>query len=154
MDFKEKCKKILLNKDKTLLMTVGDVHRLFGHCINNMIETKGVSNTYNAILFHLSKNDSLTQVELVNRTHLRASTVSVALQKMEVEGLIKRVSNDIDKRCLTVSITDDGKKLFDKTHEYIHEFDLELTKDINQEELEITKKVLQELIIKMIGEDR
>ena len=50
MDLKER----ILNKDKTLLMAVGDVHRLFFHSINNMIETKGFSNTYNAVLFHFS----------------------------------------------------------------------------------------------------
>lgn len=146
-------KKMINNKDKTLLMIVGDVNRIFCHSINNMIETKGISNTYNAILFHLARNESLTQVDLVNKTHLRASTISVALSKMEAENLIKRVCDDDDKRFLKVSITEDGKKLFDKTHDYIHELDLSYTKDIKQDDLEITKKVLSELCIKMLGED-
>lgn len=150
MDLKER----ILNKDKTLLMAVGDVHRLFFRSINNMIETKGYSNTHNAVLFHLSKNESLTQVELVNKTHLRASTISVALQKMENEGLIKRVSNDNDKRCLKVSITDEGLRVHNKMHEYIRELDLSYTSGIDENELKITKKVLQELALKMIEEDK
>lgn len=150
----EKQKQCLLDENKTLMMTVGDVHRLFGHNIYDMITRKGVSNTVSAILFHLSYHNELTQVELVELTHLRASTISVAIQKMESDGLIVRNTKEDDLRCMKVSITDEGRKLREQIKEYIHSLDLSLTEGISNEEIEITKKVLRQIIGKMMEEDK
>ena len=153
MKFDDNFRKELCKKDKTLMMVVGDVHRLFGHLIYDLITKKGIPNTVNCILFHLVRNESLTQVEIVNKTHLRASTISVALQKMESDGLIKRVSNDSDQRYLKVSITEDGYKLYIEMDKAIHEMDISLTSDIDKEELEIAKKVLKKISSKMLEEE-
>lgn len=153
MKFDDNFRKELCKKDKTLMMVVGDVHRLFGHLIYDLITKKGIPNTVNCILFHLVRNESLTQVEIVNKTHLRASTISVALQKMESDGLIKRVSNDSDQRYLKVSITEDGYKLYSEMDKAIHEMDISLTSDIDKEELEIAKKVLKKISTKMLEEE-
>lgn len=153
MKFDDNFRKELCKKDKTLMMVVGDVHRLFGHLIYDLITKKGIPNTVNCILFHLVRNESLTQVEIVNKTHLRASTISVALQKMESDGLIKRVSNDSDQRYLKVSITEDGYKLYSEMDKAIHEMDISLTSDIDKEELEIAKKVLKKISSKMLEEE-
>ena len=152
MKFDENSRQEFCKKDKTLMMIVNDTHRLFGHQIHNLISNKGIPNTVNCILFHLVRNDSLTQVEIVNKTHLRASTISVCLQKMEVDGLIERVSNDDDQRYLKVSITSKGYELYNEMDQAIHEMDLQLTSDINKEEIEIAKKVLKELCCKMSEE--
>ena len=153
MKFDDNFRKELCKKDKTLMMVVGDVHRLFGHLIYDLITKKGIPNTVNCILFHLVRNESLTQVEIVNKTHLRAPTISVALQKMESDGLIKRVSNDSDQRYLKVSITEDGYKLYSEMDKAIHEMDISLTSDIDKEELEIAKKVLKKISSKMLEEE-
>ena len=103
-----KDKKDWLANDKTLMMLVGDTHRLFGHSIHDMIAKKGISNTVHSVLFHLQFADSLTQVELVEKTHVRPSTISVALQKMEADGLITRTPSEDDQRYVKVKITEAG----------------------------------------------
>ena len=89
-DLDKKTQECFLKENKTLMMLVRDVHHLFGHKIHESMDSNGVSNTVHSILIHLNNHEFLTQVELVERAHVRPSTVSVALQKMEAEGLIKK----------------------------------------------------------------
>ena len=151
---KERKKEDWLKEDRTLMMVVGDTHRLFRHSINNLVERKGISNTVNSILFHLQFAESLTQVELVDKAHVRPSTMSVALQKMEIDGLITREASKEDQRCTLVKITPLGLKLCKEMREYVYELDLSLTEGINKEELEITKKVLRQIIEKLLEENK
>jgi DNA-binding MarR family transcriptional regulator len=150
----EKTQKCLLKENKTLMMLVRDVHHLFGHNIHESFSNKGLSNTAHAILLHLNHHEFLTQVELVEKAHVRPSTMSVTLQKMENEGLITRISSTEDQRCIHVKITDLGKKVLDEGKKHVHELEIEFTKDINPSELEITKKVLYELIEKMLEDKK
>lgn len=149
-----KMKDILLKEDKTLFMLVRDVHHLFGHKIYESFKTKGLSNTAHSILIHLDRHEFLTQVELVDKAHVRPSTISVTLQKMESEGLITRIASTEDQRCIHVKITPLGKEVIEEGRKQVHELDLGFTSDIEKEELEITKKVLHELIEKMLEDKK
>lgn len=143
-------KEKILDENKTLMMLVRDVHHLFGHKIHESMSNKGVSHTVHSILIHLYHHEYLTQVELVDRAHVRPSTVSVALQKMELEGLITRCASDEDQRCIKVKITDAGKKICEEGKRQVQMLDLELTSKINEEDLKITKEVLRKLVEKML----
>lgn len=134
------------DEDKTLIMMINDVHRLFRHRTGSIAELNGVSQAVNSILFHLSRNESLTQIDLVNMSHLRSSSISVTLQKMEHDGLIKRESSLTDQRYITVSLTDKGKELEKKIRKCIFDYDESLTANISDEEKAVTKKVILKII--------
>ncbi|MBQ8293200.1 MAG: MarR family transcriptional regulator [Bacilli bacterium] len=146
----EKQKQCILDENKTLMMLVRDVHHLFGHKIHESMVNKGVSNTVHAILIHLDHHEYLTQVELVERAHVRPSTVSVALQKMEADGLITRTTSAEDQRCIKVKITEAGKKICEEGRKQVQMLDVNLTSEIDEEELKITKEVLRKLVKKML----
>lgn len=132
-------------QDKTLMMLIGDVHRQFGHQIRELEKKCGLGPCSGSILMELSKNDSLTQVELVERIHMRPSSISVALQKMEQDGLIERKVKDDDQRCSIVCITDKGINIHNEMKKTIFTMDNNYTKQLNQDDLEKVKKVLIEL---------
>ena len=63
------------------------------------------------MLFHLSRRDGRTQLDLVKATHLKAPTVSVALQKLEKDGYVTRRTDEYDMRATRVFLTDKGREL-------------------------------------------
>ena len=63
------------------------------------------------ILFTLSMNDGVSQNDIVRATHLKGSTISVALSKLEKEGYVKRENDSYDQRQVRVYITEKGEKL-------------------------------------------
>ncbi len=137
-------------ENKTIMMLIRDAHHLFGHKIREGLSKQGISNTTQSVLIYLKWHDAATQVELVEMAHVRPSTISVTLQKMESDGLITRCPSETDQRCTIVKITEQGLKLCEENKKYVKSLDELFTKDIDKEELEITKKVLKKISEKML----
>lgn len=132
-------------EEKTLFMLIGDVHRQFGHKIRELETKNGLGSSFNCILFELEHHGSLTQVEIVNKIHMRPSSISVALQKMEIEGLIKRTVKDDDQRYSVVSITEKGRKISEEMKNEVRLLDETITKQINIGDVELVKKILRQI---------
>ena len=102
----------------------------------------------------------LILLELMNQqtaseiTHVRPSTISVALQKMEADGLITRTPSEDDQRYVKVKITEAGLEMCKEMKTYVHALDLSLTEGIDEEELKVTKKVLRQIIEKLLEENK
>lgn len=141
------------NEDKTLIMLINDVHHLFKHKSTEKAELIGISPAVNSVLFHLGRTEYLTQIDLVNKTHLRPSSISVTLQKMESDGLITREINPHDQRYIIVKITEKGRILERKIASTIRNLDLEITNEITEEEKEITKNAIIKIINKLMEEN-
>ena len=61
------------------------------------------------ILFVLWQKDKVTQKELASETGLAKNTITVMLEKMEKNNLIKRITDENDKRKSLVILTDHAK---------------------------------------------
>lgn len=129
-------------EDKTLFMLINDVNRQFGHKIRDIEKNQGHGTCASCILMELDKNGSLTQVELVDRIYMRPSSVSVALQKLEAEGLITRETKDDDLRYTFVTLTNAGKTHCDLVKKSIQKLDENMTQKLDQDEVETIKKIL------------
>ena len=64
-----------------------------------------------SVLKILTINNGISQNELAREVHLQASTISVALVKMEEEGLIIREASSNDKRKVNVYMTSSGYEM-------------------------------------------
>ena len=78
------------NANPNTLMLVNRASKLFRNYMRINTEKEGLNDTYRPIIMILSKEDNLTQLELVKRTHFSAPSICLTLQKMELEGLIER----------------------------------------------------------------
>ena len=75
-------------------MLLNDVSHLIRNKMRREGEASGMRQGYRRIMFHLAHgDDGGTQQDLVRRTKLSAPTISVALNRMEAEGLVKRQSD-------------------------------------------------------------
>ena len=86
------------------------------------------------ILLTLSINDGISQNDIVRATHLKGSTISVALAKLEKEGYVKRVNDTYDQRQIRVYITEKGDKLNAERKEMIKSFEKRALKGITAKE--------------------
>ena len=144
---------LLERKDAKPSMFVNDVSRMFMHRVRRECEQNGVPNGYHRILMELSHNDGATQLQLVKLTHLTAPTVSVALGKMESEGLVTRQADTADMRVMKVCLTEKGRGKVAGVMEIFHRADDALVKGIPQEELDIAMKVLRKMLVNLLEEE-
>lgn len=132
-------------EEMPVMMLVNEISKLFFDRMRRECEKINVQHGYNHILFHLSRRDGITQLDLVRMTHLKAPTVSVALQKMEYEGLVRRETDKQDQRQTRVYITDKGMALDSRLREKVAEIESVAITGIDNE----NEKILKEYLIIM-----
>ena len=91
-------------------MYIHDISKMFFGQLRKYSEELGIPSGYRRILISLVHSDGLTQLELAKLSHLTPPTVSVTLQKMEHDGLIKRVPDEFDQRQMRVFLTEKGRQ--------------------------------------------
>ena len=87
-------------------------------------------------------NYTASKNEIEQEFDIRRSTTTIMVQRMEKRGLIERIASPDDKRQKLVKLTQKAQALVQKIHEYMKQDDLKLRANFTDEELEITRKVL------------
>jgi DNA-binding MarR family transcriptional regulator len=97
------------------------------------------------ILYHLWKEDCLSQQELCNRTYRDKPSITRLIDNLEKQKLLKRASHKNDRRINLVCLTDAGRALQDVTLELANQTMDEALQDVKKEDIEIVKTVLQKV---------
>ena len=102
-------------------------------------------------MFHLAHgDDGGTQQDLVRRTKLSAPTISVALNRMEAEGLVKRQSDERDMRVTRVFLTEKGRQLNENMQRLVQEVEDDVRGDLSEEEIAQFKSTLLKIRQRLI----
>ena len=102
-------------QNKTFLNLINEISKISEDIISKHPEMKEINEkTSRLILMELSSSDGMTQSQLVKATHMKGSTVSLAINKMEEKGYVVRENNPYDMRSVRVYITGKGMELSDK----------------------------------------
>jgi DNA-binding MarR family transcriptional regulator len=98
-----------------------------------------------SILYHLWKEDCLSQQELCNRTFRDKPSITRLIDNLERQKLVNRLSSAEDKRINLVCLTDAAKVLQETTLRIANETMEEALVDVSREEIEMVKTVLQKV---------
>ena len=97
------------------------------------------------VLYHLWKEDCLSQQELCNRTFRDKPSITRLIDNLEKQKLVKRLASKTDRRINIVCLTDRGKNLQDATLALANQTMDEALAGVNKEEIEAVKNVLQKV---------
>ncbi len=95
------------------------------------------------ILAVLSKHEGLTQNDLVRVTHMKGSTISVTLAKLEEKEMVLRKEDNYDMRCIRVYLTDKGRELAEERLLILKSIENEGKRNITPKELKEATFVLE-----------
>lgn len=98
-----------------------------------------------SILYHLWKEDCLSQQELCNRTFRDKPSITRLIDNLEKQKLVKRIDSKTDRRINLVCLTDAAKELQELTLELANKTMDEALIGINKDEIETVKKVFQQV---------
>ena len=96
-----------------------------------------------SVLYHLWKEDGLSQQELGNRTFRDKASITRLIDNIEKLGLVERIASKEDRRVNLVYLTDPAKPLQEATYELANQTMNEALQGISKEEIEIVKNVFQ-----------
>ena len=98
-----------------------------------------------SVLYHLWKQDGLSQQELCNRTFRDKPSITRLLDNLEKQKLVKRMPSKDDRRINLVCLTESSKLLQDKTIELANQTMDEALIGVGKNEIEIVKQVFQKV---------
>ena len=139
------------NEERTLLMVINEIAKVFddimSKCPENLFAT---DKTPRLILMLLSYKDGMTQSELMKATHMKGSTVSIAINKLEELGLVRRLDNPADKRSYRIFLTENGINYNDSIENVLKEKDELSVKGIAPKEMKSAMNVLNTILDNLI----
>jgi len=101
------------------------------------------------MLFIISKNPGISQIEIAEKIHVTSSTVAIMIRRMEKAGLVRRVKNEKDRRELKVYLTEKSEKLIDKIFEKLKNFERESFKNFTVDEIKTLEYLLKKMLMNL-----
>lgn len=99
-----------------------------------------------ALYFLLQADQSMSQKELATLMNIQDPSLARLIDRMERDGLLRRIENPEDKRIKFVELTEVGRLKADALMPYGQEFSNLLLEDITDEEVEVFYRVLDKLL--------
>jgi DNA-binding MarR family transcriptional regulator len=98
-----------------------------------------------SVLYHLWKEDGLSQQELCNRSFRDKPSITRLVDNLEKLKLVKRVASKDDRRINLIYLTEASKTLQDLTLNMANQTLNEALEGVSKEDVELCKSVLQKV---------
>ena len=105
-----------------------------------------------SVLYHLWKEDGKSQQELCNATFRDKPSITRLIDNLEKLNLVKRVSDDKDRRINKVFLTKGGQKLQEDTMQLAEETLNEALEGVPADQVDMCKEVLQKVYDNLNGQ--
>ena len=96
-----------------------------------------------SVLYHLWKEDCLSQQELCNRTFRDKPSITRLIDNLEKQSLVKRMPSKTDRRINLVCLTEPAKNLQQLTKHLANQTMSEALVGVKKEDIDIVKDVFQ-----------
>lgn len=101
------------------------------------------------LIFLLGKEQELSQREITEKLHIKASTVNVSLKRLEQVGIVERKTDEKDKRITRIRLTPQGKEICRIGHQKKAELEEAYTKGFSESEICLLKRFLRQIAANM-----
>lgn len=145
-------KNSVINNGGEGIASINSVGSLFTRYVNTELLKIGMRSSYMHMMQPLMDSESLTQLQLVELTGLKAPTISITLRNMEREGIVARVKNDSDRRETHVSLTDKGRDMYAKILETIEKAEEIMMKGVSEKELKAARAAADKMSANLLAE--
>lgn len=125
-----------------IVSELASLSKNYGEKLKNELERDGLKILYCRLLSALAEEDGGTQLSLVERTGIKAPTVSIMLRQMEKLGLVLRKVDDYDLRKTHVNLTEKGREADKAAKDRIVQIQKNTFGNISEEDLKIFCSVL------------
>lgn len=105
---------MLDKKIDSLQHLIHDVMRLHHYRTHMFLNTIGLYPSQPQLIMVLTNNDGQSQKEIAKMLHMKSSTLTIMIKRMEKVNLVIRKQDLNDKRISRVYLTDHGKELKNK----------------------------------------
>ncbi len=93
----------------------------------------------------VESGDQLPLSQMADRLACVRSNATQMVDRLEADGLVRRVADPDDRRSVCAEITEEGKARYQEGLGILHDFEREMLSDYTHEEYEVLSKLLTKL---------
>ncbi len=134
------------NRHRSVGKYISILYRQGQSYISNEMKEYGIGSGQYAFLLVLYDEDGISQDEISNRLLIDKGTTARALDKLEKEGFVSRVTNPIDRRSNNIFLTDKAKDLEKILCSTLSNWTKLLLKDLNEDEQKLLFETLEKMV--------
>jgi len=97
------------------------------------------------ILRYISKQGKCTTTELANAFYVQKSAITAIINRLFEKNIIERTPDPVDRRVSYLSLTEEGKELFDKQEKKVQSLVKSFITQFEQEEIESFLKTYKKI---------
>ena len=127
---------------ETLPFEIGETAHSLRKAFDRRAVGLGVTRAQWKVLFRLTRQPGLRQIELADMLDIEPITLSRIVDRLEEGGLVERVADPADRRAWRLHVTARAQPLVEKLKGVADEMIAEAFSGINPKEIEITRHVL------------
>ena len=127
---------------ETLPPEIGETAHALRKAFGRRAANLGVTGAQWKVMFKLSRQPGLRQVELADMLEVEPITLTRILDRLEEAGLVERTSDPADRRAWRLHVTAKAKPLVEKLRAIADEMTAEAFAGIDRKDIETTRRVL------------
>ncbi len=116
---------------------------------HDVVKSSGLSTAQMHTIEIVGHGVSLRMKELAGKMGVTTGTLTVMVDRLEEQGLLKRTPHATDRRSYMVELTEKGQAHFGQHHQYHLRLTEEITAPLSSEEQEIFTVILEKIIGQM-----
>ncbi|MBA3004228.1 MAG: MarR family transcriptional regulator [Desulfurivibrio sp.] len=115
----------------------------------DVVKSSGLSTPQMHTIEIVGHSDSLRMKDLAKKMGVTTGTLTVMVDRLEQQGLLKRTPHETDRRSYLIALTEKGQELFSEHHQYHLHLTEEITSTLSREEQAQFSAVLEKIIGQM-----
>lgn len=115
----------------------------------DVVKSSGLSTAQMHTIEIVGHAVSLRMKELAGKMGVTTGTLTVMVDRLEEQGLLRRTPHETDRRSWLVELTEEGSTLFDQHHQYHLRLTEEITATLSSQEQELFTVLLEKIIGQM-----
>lgn len=134
------------DKSEQLGLTIGEVFRSWRAKANERLLPLGLSQAKWRTLFYLSRYpEGIIQKELATLISIEGPTLVRLLDRLELDGWVKRKSTQQDRRCKIIHLTKKAQPTLTEIHNVVAQLRREIFVDIEDEDVRTCLRVMRQI---------
>ncbi|MDY8094902.1 MarR family transcriptional regulator [Paenibacillus polymyxa] len=133
----------LFNLDDCLAFITNQSAKLFAEALENEFRPYSITRSQWVAMYYIYTNESITQRKLADKMAIKEPSVVRLLQKLELDGLLRRSGTTADKRIKQLELSDKGIKVCTELIPIAENFKSNTVHGIPEEDLQTFKRVLE-----------
>lgn len=135
----------MMNFEEDIAFAITIASKEIADSFNNVVLSYGVTRSQCVAMYYISKSESITQKDLASYMHIRESTMTGLLDRLQRDGLIERKVNSEDMRKKSIYLSQKGKKKLREIEDIAIDFVKCSESDLSEEDIRKFKEIITKM---------